>query len=337
MPDPYTYTDTNGITYTELTPTTCSVSGTTAGLVTEIPSTVTIADGMVWVVTTLDENAFIQNTFLFLPPTIISIHPNAFVGGSVDVGYYEIYFSGNPPSILGAYEFVNTYINFHFFQDYATYAPLWDGINTFGGRSVLMYPADTPSQYTSMLTTTEGPTTTLATTTLTTTQTPTTRETTQGPTTTVGNPVGSNTTTQRLNLSESCLLQGTRVHTPLGYTPIEKIREGDLIYNQEREPIYVEQVMCNTYTFQTNNPFNIVFKIPKGSLGNKSAVYLTRGHRVIRKNGNAVLPEKLGFLPAPYPEVFDEKGTYTVYHIRVKDSEKNHLVVNGGCVVESWK
>ena len=137
--------------------------------------------------------------------------------------------------------------------------------------------------------------------------------------------------------SESCLAKGTLVYTPSGYTRIEVLKEGDQIYNQHTQPVYVEQILSNTYTYSTSNPFNVMYKIPKGSLGNSSPVYLTRGHRVIRKNGNAVLPEKLGFLPAPYSEFFEEKGAYTVYHIRVKDSEKNHLVVNGGCVVESWK
>lgn len=136
---------------------------------------------------------------------------------------------------------------------------------------------------------------------------------------------------------DSCLLKGTLVHSPMGYVAIETLKEGDPIFNQDNVAIRVEQMFSSTYTFQTNDPFSVIYKIPKGASGNKTHVYLTRGHRVIRKNGNGVLPEKLGFVPAPYSEVFDEKGSYTVYHIRVQDSEKNHLVVNGGCVVESWK
>lgn len=139
------------------------------------------------------------------------------------------------------------------------------------------------------------------------------------------------------NDTQSCLLKGTLVSTPSGYRKIEALKEGDPLFNQTNDEILVEKILCNTYTFRDDNSFNIVYKIPKGSEGNSSDVYLTRGHRVIRKSGNSVLPEKLGYLPAKYSEVFDEFGNYTVYHVRVKDGVNNHIVVNGGCIVESWR
>ena len=132
------------------------------------------------------------------------------------------------------------------------------------------------------------------------------------------------------------LLKGTVVSTQNGSVPIESIHEGDMILNQAGEPVIVQQISIAHYHVKlAKGTYNEMYKVPKGSYGAKSDLYLTKGHRMLKKNGNVVLPEKLGFLPAPESEYCDANGNFTVYHIKV--GAEHHLIVNEGCIVESWK
>lgn len=134
----------------------------------------------------------------------------------------------------------------------------------------------------------------------------------------------------------SCLLSGTRVQTPNGPVPIESVRVGDMVLNHKKEAVRVIEIGSGTHNVATARKLDTIYTIPQNQYGAKSAVYLTKGHRVLTKHGNLVLPEKLGFLPAHPSEYCDSEGNYTVYHLRLDDSESS-IVVNGGCAVESWK
>lgn len=149
--------------------------------------------------------------------------------------------------------------------------------------------------------------------------------------------IGSGNYTVYQQVNDGCLLQGTRVKTPNGDVHIETLRKGDFIINQRNEPVLIEKLSKAIHNVKTVHTNNVIYKIPAGTHGARTDVYLTKGHRVMKKNGNVVLPEKLGFLPAPTSEYCDERGDFIVYHIGVNDGERNHLVVNGACIVESWK
>lgn len=134
---------------------------------------------------------------------------------------------------------------------------------------------------------------------------------------------------------QSCLLKGTLVNAPDGPRRIETIRKGSYIYNQHTEAVLVRQLVVGHRNLQSDT--DILYKVPKGQYGTTSDLYLTKGHRMMNKRGILVLPEKLGMQPAPAEEYCDAENEYTVYHIMVEHGEKNHLVVNGNCIVESWK
>lgn len=159
----------------------------------------------------------------------------------------------------------------------------------------------------------------------------------------IGNPLGGsalsalvsgNQTVYQL-VTGSCLLRGTRVETPNGPVPIEALRTGDTIVNQHGIPIRVKKVAVAKHTFHTTSKDNHLYKVPKGKYGATSDVYLSRWHCMLGTN-RMVPPEQLGLRPAQPDEYCDADGVYTVFHIMVEDGANNHLVVNGGCVVESF-
>lgn len=135
-----------------------------------------------------------------------------------------------------------------------------------------------------------------------------------------------------------CLLKGTRVKTESGYTPIESIQQGDYIVNQESKLVQVTETGKWEFRFDepTNSPWVQVYKLPKGIFSTDSPVYISKGHRIVLKNGGTILPTNIGIQPATKEEICDEDGMYTLCHIRVEQSKQNHLVVNGNCIVESW-
>ena len=139
----------------------------------------------------------------------------------------------------------------------------------------------------------------------------------------------------------ACLLKGTKVLTVHGYVPIEQLRKGDYVLNQNNEKVMVEESGFWSHTYEEDpigdNKLRAIYKVPSGTLKAKSDVFLTYGHRVMRNNGAMALPFRLGLKRAERSEFCDKNGSYTVYHVRVTDGEHNHLIVNGGCVVESWK
>ena len=138
----------------------------------------------------------------------------------------------------------------------------------------------------------------------------------------------------------SCLLKGTMVQTDYGLVPIERIREGDYVLNQHGKPVKVRNIGSWTYTYADSetSEWQQVYKLPKGSFQCDSDTYLSKGHRIVCRNGGFVLPSNLSLERANPSEICEKDGTYTLYHLRLeRQSGRNHIVVNGNCVVEDWK
>lgn len=133
----------------------------------------------------------------------------------------------------------------------------------------------------------------------------------------------------------ACLLKGTLVKIPTGYKPIEQFKTGDTVLTHLNETATVTQVGQWAHNFSEENPLAKMYKIPRGKLGAKTDTYLSKGHRILTKHSNLVLPAKLGFALANKEEFCDSQGDYTLYHLRVDRGD--NIVINGSCVVESWK
>jgi len=162
----------------------------------------------------------------------------------------------------------------------------------------------------------------------TTTKTTTTTTTTRAPTTTIPPEI-------------PCLLEGTEVKTIHGYVPIERILVGEKLISDFGKEIKVAKVgkWLKTFEEAPQDLSNIVYKIPKGEYGAQSDVFITHNHRFLdQKQWILRLPYKVGLARAKRSEIVkdNQNNTYTLYHIRMENTDDN-FVVNGGCVVESWK
>jgi len=109
--------------------------------------------------------------------------------------------------------------------------------------------------------------------------------------------------------------------------------------SHKNKPVKVTKI--GNWKCNINNKSDLsrrIFKIPAGKQNATSDLYLSFFHRIFTpEDGWLRKPISLGFKEAPDSEVTnDPNGRYTIYHIRVEDGERNHLIVNGGCLAESW-
>jgi len=132
----------------------------------------------------------------------------------------------------------------------------------------------------------------------------------------------------------NCLLKGTKVKTPYGFSLIENIKEGDIVLNQHG---YLTKVIKTIswgikWADIDKDESNKVYKIAAGKHGCNETVYISHWHQILI-NGRLICAKDAGLPLATEAEVGSE---FTYYHICLEDYERNHLVVNGNCVVESW-
>jgi hypothetical protein len=129
-----------------------------------------------------------------------------------------------------------------------------------------------------------------------------------------------------------CLLKGTRVLTPSGYKNIESLAVNDIISNHYNEPMKVRKISKTVVKWSENPTLDKkVFKTP-----GYQPTYLTGWHRIRRQDGSFLQAYDCGFPVAKKEEICEHGDTFTIYHLNVDDWKNNHLVVNGGTVVESW-
>jgi hypothetical protein len=126
-----------------------------------------------------------------------------------------------------------------------------------------------------------------------------------------------------------CLPSDTTILTPSGYVPISSLKLGDLILcsNGETHPIYKLtkiKVFCDTIT----SPW----LIPAGSIDENyppNNVKISARH-LIKWNDKWIKPSK-------FPSAIQDLDTkfITYYHISLARYATRHLVINGGCIVET--
>ena len=163
--------------------------------------------------------------------------------------------------------------------------------------------------------------------------------TTRMPTTTTKAPI-TTTTLPVTTTNISCLLEGTRVKTPSGYTLIEQLRVGDILLSDFGKLTKISKIGRWVEVFE-EEPYDdskVVYKIPKGQYNAENDIFITRYHRFLDPvSWRLRLPYIAGLTLAKRSEIVrPNSNTYVLYHIRLENTHDN-IVVNGGCVVESWK
>lgn len=149
--------------------------------------------------------------------------------------------------------------------------------------------------------------------------------------------LGKHESVKDLSLAAHCILEGARILTPDGWLPIEKLMPGDsvLSHTGQKKTIIKRAVWNLKYESSPICNDGRVFRVEKGYAGNKETVYLSYHHKLLTyykkfvKAGHARLPEAT-------KEEVTKDGFYRLYNIQVEDHKKNHLLVGGGLVIESW-
>ncbi len=128
-----------------------------------------------------------------------------------------------------------------------------------------------------------------------------------------------------------CLTEDSTVLTPDGYIHINKLKDGDIIITDDGRHVAIEslkkkQVKASKDTYP--------FIIPVGSLGFNyppQRFEISPDHLIKTLDGKWIHPKKSG--------LFKQNTNYnmlTYYHIQLPNYKTDHLVVNNGCVVESF-
>ncbi len=135
------------------------------------------------------------------------------------------------------------------------------------------------------------------------------------------------TFTLTINNPIPCLLKGTQVLTPTGYTQVEKLKRGDAVLISDGREVNIVQIY-NTRVKGNKDTYPCF--IPKGSLGENyppNELRISQNHLIKYKN-IWILP-RLCFLTDKNFEEID------YYHIRLKNYLTDNLIIEGGVEVES--
>jgi len=142
----------------------------------------------------------------------------------------------------------------------------------------------------------------------------------------------------------SCLLKGTKVKTPNGYRNIETLKVGDSVISHRGKTVKIIKAHSwNVYWNDKISYESLVYVLET----NRNKTYISAHHKF--KNTQIDSTQKLklfdngmvqacdgGLRLARREEICDNNGMYQLYNIQVENHERNHLIINGGIIVESW-
>lgn len=130
-----------------------------------------------------------------------------------------------------------------------------------------------------------------------------------------------------------CLVEGTRVLTSAGYRPVETLRRGDKVITADGR--LVSARLYRTCV-QRTTPETAPYRIPPGLfVGQREELLLSPMHAFQISRGLWEIPK---YAATRYPQIrqvcLGEAVNY--YHVELPDFFRDHLVINGGVVTESY-
>ena len=149
-------------------------------------------------------------------------------------------------------------------------------------------------------------------------------------------PVFINKSHNEITLS-SCLLSGTLVKTIGGWLPIQTLQVNDTVINQNGIPVKVVKIlrMAEKYERRPKIKNKIMYKIDINCYGALKPVYISRHHKILSESG-FIKAHEANLKLAHKSEFTNKAGMYFLYNLQLEDHTNNHLVINGGTIVESW-
>jgi hypothetical protein len=148
---------------------------------------------------------------------------------------------------------------------------------------------------------------------------------------------GKHQASNELSLGAHCVLEGTKVQTKAGYVAIENLMPGDKViaHNGEEKIILKRAVWSLKYE---SNPIcndGRVFKVEGGYAGRHETVFVSYHHKIFTYYKQFIKAGHARFQEATKEEIAPN-GYYKLYNIQLEDHKRNHLVVGGGLIIESW-
>ena len=132
------------------------------------------------------------------------------------------------------------------------------------------------------------------------------------------------------NPNHECFTENTYILTPLGYKQITKLKKGDKIITSDFRIVNI----INIIKYECNNSNMRPYIIPKNYFKKNCPSIDTK-----LSKGHHILYEKKWISPAKNNHVFQvEKKvkTFNYYHIELENYLTDHLIINGGLIVESY-
>jgi hypothetical protein len=80
----------------------------------------------------------------------------------------------------------------------------------------------------------------------------------------------------------------------------------------------------------------IMYKIPLNMFGARKPIYISRHHRIMTADGTFMKAHELNLNIAHKSEFTNKNDIYYLYNLQLEDHTQNHLVINGGTVIECW-
>ena len=150
-------------------------------------------------------------------------------------------------------------------------------------------------------------------------------------------PLFTNKSYDEITLS-SCLLFGTLIKTVGGYIPIQTLQVNDTVCNHKDEPVKIVKIlrMAEKYERRPKIKNKIMYKIDINTYGARKPIYISRHHRIMTSEGVFVKAHEANLNLAPKNEFVNKNNMYYLYNLQLENHTTNHLVINGGTIVECW-
>ena len=136
------------------------------------------------------------------------------------------------------------------------------------------------------------------------------------------------------NIINNCLLKGSKVLTPSGYTNIEDINKGDIVLNPFNEKLIVNRLQYSISNDYRLRPYVIKKDSFDENIPNED-IYISRAHKVKYLEMMVKAKDLKYHLDKEHVYLSDMQPPYHYYHIEVEQNKDNNNIVVQNLEVET--
>ena len=125
----------------------------------------------------------------------------------------------------------------------------------------------------------------------------------------------------------ACVLKGTRIRVPKGEIPIEQLKIGDSVVNEQGLETAVTHIEQTEILFRDCTHQECLSRVIYKISANGRDLFVTRNHEIVKPDGSLQIPELCNGVEAVLYEIPNRNGWFHVYHLRLADDY--HYIANG--------